>query len=107
MSESMTASQFGRAVAKGRGVQPETLILRSVKQMLEAHGWWVVRIQQGLGAHKGIADLVAMKRGRTVWVEVKTASGKLSSHQDRFCESVLHAGGEYVVARCVGDVEHL
>ena len=87
--------------------QPETVILRAVRRHLETDGWYVVRIQQGLGCVKGIADLVATKAGRTIWVEVKTATGKQSDYQLDFERAILAHGGEYVVARSTADVDHL
>lgn len=82
-----------------RGKNPETAISNAVRDCLRAHGWFVVRIQQGLGCHKGISDLVAMRNGRTVWIEVKTPRGRQSDHQLAFEAAVLEAGGEYIVAR--------
>jgi hypothetical protein len=87
--------------------QPETVILRAVRRHLETDGWYVVRIQQGLGCVKGIADLVAMKAGRTVWLEVKTATGAQSDYQVAFERAVLAHGGEYRVARSVDSVADL
>jgi hypothetical protein len=87
--------------------QPETVILRAVRRHLETDGWYVLRIQQGLGCVKGIADLVAMKAGRTVWLEVKTATGKQSDYQVDFERAVLAHGGEYRVVRSVDGVADL
>ena len=87
--------------------QPESLILRAVRAHLETDGWYVVRIQQGLGCVKGIADLVAMKAGRTVWLEIKTQTGTQSAYQVDFERKVTAHGGQYRVVRCVGDVEDL
>jgi len=79
--------------------QPESYILSAVRDALRLQGWFVVRIQQGLGCHKGIADLCAMRDGRTLWVEVKTPSGRQSPYQVAFEADVKRAGGEYLVAR--------
>ena len=84
--------------------QPETAILRAVAGYLRVRGYFVVRIQQGLGCHKGIADLVVMKDGRTIWVEVKTPKGRLSAWQDGFRQAVVNSGCEYIVARSLDDV---
>ena len=87
--------------------QPETVILRAVRRHLEIDGWYVVRIQQGLGCVKGIADLVAMKFGRTVWIEVKTATGRQSDYQVDFERAVVAHGCEYLLARSSADVDCL
>lgn len=105
MTDRLTAEQAARAIAKGHGRQPESLILGIVRDYLRAHGWFVVRMQQGLGCHRGIADLCAMRDCRTVWIEVKTETGRLSPYQEGFREAVLAAEGNYVIARCVDDLE--
>ena len=94
-------------VAKSRGRQPESAILQQVRDWLRWRGWYVIRTQQGLGCHKGLSDLVCIRDGRVVWVEVKTATGRLSVHQEGFRGAIETHGGEYVVARCVEDVEVL
>jgi hypothetical protein len=66
--------------------------------------WFVVPIMQGPLSHKGIADLVIVKSGRVVWIEVKTKTGRLSPWQEAFRQAIANAGGEYVVARSVEDV---
>jgi len=85
----------------------ESDILRTVRDYLRATGWYVVRIQQGLGCHKGIADLYAIRNGVQIWIEVKTAHGRLSEHQERFRDEIETHGGRYVVARGVEDVTNL
>ncbi len=105
----MSAARFASAMqsCSATRTQPETAILRAVRRHLETDGWYVVRIQQGLGCVKGIADLVAMKAGRTVWVEIKTQTGTQSDHQVAFERAVVAHDGEYRVARCVDDVADL
>lgn len=100
-------AEVARLVAHGKHQQPETAILRVVAGYLRATGWFVVRMQQGLGCHKGVADLVAMKGGRTIWVEIKTPKGRLSDWQDGFRQAVANSGCEYIVARCMEDVVDL
>lgn len=107
MTEHRTPEEVFRALAHGKHQQPETLILRQVSDYLRAAGWYVIRMQQGLGAHKGLSDLVAMKDGRTIWIEVKTPRGRLSDWQEAFGLNVQRAGGEYVVARGLDDVTGL
>lgn len=87
--------------------QPESLILGAVRQFLQLGGWLVIRHQQGLGAYKGFPDLTAVKDGRTVYVEVKTPTGRLSEAQVAFQREVEAHGGEYIVARSTADVSHL
>lgn len=90
-----------------RRTNPETVIQREVKKILEADGWFVVRIHQSLGSTAGIADLVAMADGRTVWVEVKTPKGRQSPAQKLFQYGVEVSGGEYRLVRCVEDIKDM
>lgn len=85
----------------------ESDILQQVRDFLRLQGWFVVRLHQTLGCHKGLADLVAMKKGRTVWIEIKTPSGVLSEDQEKFWLNVLAAGGEYRVVQGLDDVKDL
>jgi len=83
--------------------QPETAILRAVCGYLRVTGWYVIRIQQGIGCHKGMSDLVCVRRGRVVFAEVKTATGRLSDWQQGFRQAIADTGGEYVVLRSLDD----
>lgn len=79
-------------------------IQAAIKQYLQLRGWYVVKIHQSLGSHKGIADLYAIKGGLSVWIEVKTPAGILSDHQRTFRDEIESHGGVYYVARSVDDV---
>lgn len=48
----------------------------------------------------GMADLTLLaKGGKTIFIEVKTPTGKLSEQQKRFKEAVERLGFEYIVMR--------
>ncbi|MBT9174287.1 MAG: hypothetical protein DDT21_02700 [Syntrophomonadaceae bacterium] len=85
----------------------ESDIQKNIKAYLELRGFFVVKIHQSLGSHRGISDLYALKNGRHVWIEVKTPKGRLSEHQQRFKENIEAAGGEYRIARGLDDVSDL
>lgn len=104
----------------GRRVTPEGAVLSSARTLLRFHGWKVYRIQQAMGSHKGMTDLVAVKRGedgkcRTVWVECKAPErtdarghlrreGKLSPEQVQFRDEIRGEGGEHAVVSSLDDV---
>ena len=67
----------------------------------------VIRHVAGLGTCPGLPDLQAIRDGRVVMIECKTATGRLSSRQQAFRETWEAHGGEYIVARSTEDVEHL
>lgn len=109
MSDRMTPEEYRRAAQRASGQQPETAILRAVRDYLQLppRPWFVVRMQQGLGSYKGLADLYCLRDGRSVWIEIKTPQGRLSRHQRAFKDAIEAHGGEYVVARSVEDVMEL
>lgn len=85
----------------------ESQIQQAIKMWLQYQGWYVVKIHQSLGSHRGIADLYCIKGGRSVWVEVKTARGRLSEHQEKYRAEIEAHGGEYITARGIEDVQIL
>lgn len=85
----------------------ESDIQRAIKEYLSWQGWYVVKIHQSLGSHKGIADLYAIRQGRSVWIEVKTKAGRLSVHQEKYRAEIEAHGGEYITARGIEDVQTL
>jgi len=104
VTERMKPGDYQKAAQKASGQQPETAILRAVRDYLRVQGWLCVRMQQGMGSHKGIADLYCLKDGRSVWLEIKTPTGKQSTYQKQFQADVEAYGGEYKVARSLDDV---
>ena len=83
----------------------EVDIQAQIRDYLRWKGWFVVKIHQSLGSYRGIADLVAVKDGHTVWIEVKTPNGRLSKYQKQFRDDIRAHGGIYLVARSVDDIE--
>jgi hypothetical protein len=75
-----------------------------IREMLQLHGWFVVINWQGQFSHKGVADLVAMRKGETWWIECKKPGGKVSDDQDTFRKEVQGHGCNYMVAESVDDV---
>lgn len=84
---------------------PETIIQNQIRNLLRMDGWFVIRHQQGMGCHKGLSDLTAIKDGHTIYIEVKTKYGKQSEWQQQFQKDVENHGGTYVLARCIEDIE--
>lgn len=101
----LTAAEFRRMKQPAkRKTQPETAIRRAITDFLRVHGWKVVRIVQSALSEKGIPDLVAVKDGWHVWIEVKTPTGRLSAKQKEWLDDLAAHGGMYIVARGVEDV---
>lgn len=83
----------------------ETDIRRQVRDYLRLRGWFCFHVLQGLGSHRGISDLIAVKGGRVLFVELKTATGRQSGYQETFQIELERAGGEYVLCRGIGDLQ--
>lgn len=84
---------------------PETIIQNQVREALRMDGWYVIRHQQGLGSHLGLSDLTAIKEGKTIYIEIKTPTGKLSDFQLQFKANIERHGGTYIVCRCLEDIQ--
>ena len=63
---------------------PENMIKKQVKDYLNVRGWYHFPILQQLGSYPGISDIIAIKNGRVLFIEVKSAKGVLSPAQKRF-----------------------
>lgn len=74
----------------------ESEILATCRELLRLRGWFCIRHQQGLGSHRGLSDLTAIKAGRVLWIEIKTPRGRLSQYQERFRADIMAAGGTYL-----------
>ena len=88
-------------------IQKETFIRRSITDALRRAGWDVTYHLQGVGSRKGFPDLTAMKEGRTVYIEVKTETGRQSDYQKEFEQICISHGCRYILARSVKDVQDL
>ena len=82
----------------------ETDIRRQIKDYLAYRQWFCFHVLQGLGSYRGIPDLVAVKNGRVLFIELKTPRGRQSKYQRKFQADLEAAGGEYVLCRGVDDL---
>ena len=87
--------------------QPETAIRKAVTEALRFAGWDVTYHLQGVGCRRGFPDLTAMKDGKTIYIEVKTATGRQSDYQKDFQKVCEAHGCRYIIARSVNDVAEL
>jgi hypothetical protein len=83
---------------------PEGRVLRDVRRHLRLNGWRTYRLQQGLGAHKGLPDLMAIRAGVVVALETKGPRGVQSDDQKRFEAEWTAAGGTYLLCKGVDDL---
>ena len=73
----------------------ENDIKKMVKQYLTLAEWFHFHILAGLGSFLGIPDMIAIKNGRVLFLEIKKPGGKLSPGQIIFRDMILYHGGEY------------
>lgn len=59
----------------------------------------------GMGVHAGFSDLLILCGGRVLFLEVKSASGRLSSSQAAFRDAVQAQGFGWALVRSVEDAE--
>lgn len=98
---------MGRIVQQGytRKRQPESFILDQVRDALKMDGWDVTRHPQGPMCRSGFPDLTALKNGKTLYIEIKTATGVQSAYQIDFERICKAHGGTYILARSVDDIK--
>ena len=70
----------------------ESAIQAAIKATLTADGWLVAKC--GAMSLNGWPDLVALKGGRTVWIEVKRPGGVLTAIQMHRHNLIRQKGGE-------------
>jgi Holliday junction resolvase len=93
----------------------ESDLQRAIVQVLSYAGWLVMHIpnqstrgrQRWAGLLPGAPDLVAVKRGRVVFLEVKTEKGKVSEKQSEVYDLLRLHGMEVRVVRRVDDIADL
>ena len=57
----------------------------------------------GMGVHAGFCDLVIISAGRILFLEVKSATGRLTAAQIAFRDDVRSQGLPWALVRSVGD----
>jgi Holliday junction resolvase len=83
---------------------PENLVKSEIKDWLDMRGWFHFSLLQGLGACPGLPDLIAVKNGMVLFIEVKSDKGRLTNAQTAFAGKITGRGGHYIVARGYEDI---
>jgi hypothetical protein len=89
-----------------RSVLPQGSIVHHVANEIAAggrEGHLRQAILSGMGVHPGFADLVVLSGGRVLFLEVKTATGRLRPAQEMFRDTVLKQGFCWALVRSVDD----
>jgi len=93
--------------SRKRKKNTETAIMQQIRYALGVYGWFVFRVPPSLYGSKGLCDLIAVKNGIAAFIEVKAPNGVQSDDQKVFGSRIRNAGGIYVLARSIDDVEWL
>lgn len=57
-----------------------------------------------MGVHAGFSDLIVISSGRVLFIEIKSAAGRLSTRQQEFRDAIKAHGLPWCMARSVDDV---
>lgn len=82
----------------------EKYITKQIKDYLKSKDIFHWKVWQGLGSVHGVPDIIAIKNGLFIGIEVKGLKGKLSDKQKDFGDKIIAAGGKYIVAKSIQDV---
>lgn len=83
----------------------ESAIQAAIRSELQGRGWLVTKC--GAMSVNGWPDLVAIRGGRTVWIEVKRPGGVLSAIQMHRHNEMRKAGAEVYTVQGVAEVRAL
>lgn len=85
--------------------QPETIITDQIRDALDLCGIFHWKQWQGMGSKPGVSDILGvLPDGKFLAIEVKTPTGRVSDHQQKFIDKVNASGGVAFVARSLDDV---
>ncbi len=91
-------------------MKPEAKISKGIQDVMSQAGFNVWSTEQGFRKERGgtrtspgIPDLIIAGHGRTLFVEVKTANGKLTDWQEFFQKLWTKNGGTSLVWRSADD----
>lgn len=71
----------------------ETAITKSIVKMARDNGWWTMKIHGGAFQRAGIPDLLCIKGGRAVFLEVKQPGKKATPLQQHVMAEIREQGG--------------
>lgn len=71
----------------------ESTITAAIKKAAEADGWWVMKIHGGPHQLAGVPDLLCIRNGLAVFLEVKQPGKKATALQVRRMAEITRKGG--------------
>lgn len=83
----------------------ESSVQTSIKKYLKDNGWFVTKLISTSTA--GIPDLMAIRNGQTIFVEVKRKGGKTSAIQDYRINELRQYGVKVFISDSLEDFKSL
>lgn len=83
----------------------ESEIQRKIAEKLGKSGWLVIKLERT--NWNGIPDLMALRNGKAIFIEVKTDKGVVAELQKHRIETLNRLGFYAIVARDMKDIETL
>lgn len=77
----------------------ESSITKSIQKRAKERGWWVMKVAGGAFQRAGVPDLLLIKSGRAVFLEVKQPGKKPTPLQTQVMDEIRRVGG--AVTACV------
>lgn len=71
----------------------ESTITKSIQKYATANGWWVLKIAGGGFQRPGIPDLLCVKGGKAIFLEVKRPGGRPTPLQLHVIDEIRTVGG--------------
>lgn len=71
----------------------ESSITKSIQKSAKSRGWWVMKIAGGPFQRAGVPDLLLIKSGRAVFLEVKQPGKKPTPLQVQVMSEIESVGG--------------
>ena len=90
-----------------RGGIADGALAAAVTGCLEKNGYLVLRPRSRLSSRWGLANLIGIRDGHTIFVLAGAAPGRLSRRSQHFVENVRRSGSEFVVVHDLTEVEAL
>ena len=85
-------------------IEPERKLHEAILEECRRRGWYVVhsRMDQPTTTAAGVPDfIIAAEAGRTLWIEVKTKRGKLTTQQEATGVWLRTLGHKHYVVRTI------
>lgn len=94
---------------------PESAIQSHIMQYMTMKNWFVMRLNSGMVENKyggrirlapaGTPDLLCIKDGKCLFIEVKSEKGKITPLQEEFGDKLRSYGAEVIVSRGIDDLK--